>query len=426
MRKRESRLWIVFLATLLAGCAGRPGQGAAGAAAPPAVPACDPGNAGLTLPAGFCALLVADSAGSVRHLAVAPNGDILAAVRGNNGGVLLLRDTTGDGKADLRRRFGPGSGGGLYLAGGFLYFGMDDGVLRWPWTPGLMEPAVPPDTVVWGLVNRRQHAIKTFVVTPDGALLVNIGAPSNACQSPDRQPRVPGLDPCPLLDSSGGIWRFDARATRQGYTHGRRWATGLRNVVAFGRDSETGFIYGAPHGRDDLARMWPELYTAEQNAEKPSEELRHLIEGGDYGWPYCLHDPELGRMTLAPEYGGDGRTVGRCARIPEPLAAYPAHWAPNALLVYRGTRFPAEYHGGIFIAFHGSWNRAPLPQQGFNVVFQPMRDGRAAGPYRVFADGFRREGGRPSRPTGLAVGPDGSLYVSDDGNGRIYRIIYRN
>ncbi len=402
------------------------GLGAAPLLAQSRTPACAPDNAGLILPAGFCALLVADSLGPVRHLVVAPNGDVFAAVRSTNrgpGSVLALRDTDGDGRADQQRRFGPGGGTGIALAGDWLYFALDDAVVRWRLAAGQLEPAGAPDTVVSGLLSRRQHAAKTIAVSPGGALYVNIGAPSNSCQEQDRAPGSRGRDPCPLLDSAGGIWRFDANRLRQGQVDGTRFATGLRNVVALGMDTQTGALYGAQHGRDDLHRLFPALFDTLQSAEKPAEELFRLEQGGDYGWPYCYYDPELRMKVLAPEYGGDGRTPGRCASARTPLAAFPAHWAPNAVLVYRGTQFPAAYRGGVFIAFHGSWNRAPLPQQGFNVTFVPM-DGGAARPHTVFADGFRADA-RPSRPTGLAQGPDGSLYVSDDGNGRIYRILYR-
>jgi mono/diheme cytochrome c family protein len=106
----------------------------------------------------------------------------------------------------------------------------------------------------------------------------------------------------------------------------------------------------------------------------------------------------------------------------------PGHWAPNDLLIYSGGTFPVAYQGGAFIAFHGSWNRAPEPQGGYNVVFQPLADGKAAGPYIVFADGFAgavKEPGQASfRPSGLAIGPDGALYISEDVHGRIWRVTY--
>jgi mono/diheme cytochrome c family protein len=131
--------------------------------------------------------------------------------------------------------------------------------------------------------------------------------------------------------------------------------------------------------------------------------------------------------VLAPEYGGDGgKTVGVCADKKAPVAFFPAHWAPNDLLIYTGKAFPGAYQGGAFVAFHGSWNRAPDPQGGYNVVFQALKDGKASGDFIVFADGFAgryKEPGRAAfRPTGLAMAPDGAMYISDDMHGRIWRV----
>jgi glucose/arabinose dehydrogenase len=391
-------------------------------------PPCAPDNAGIGLPAGFCALVAADGLGPVRHLAVAPNGDVFAAVRrtrgGGGGGAIGLRDADGDGVLETQRRFGTGSANGIALDGGHLYLGLDDGVVRWALPPGQLEPAGTADTVVWGLVNRGQHSAKSIALGADGALYVNIGAPSNNCQQPDRRAGVPGVDPCPLLDSAGGIWRFDAARLRQTYADGERFATGLRNTVALTVDPATGGVFGAMHGRDQLSAFWPQLYNDSMSAEKPAEELFKLERGGDYGWPYCYYDPELRQKVLAPEYGGDGRQVGRCARTGAPLIGFPAHWAPNALQFYTGTQFPPTYRGGLFIAFHGSWNRAPLPQQGYNVTFVPFTGGEVRGAWQVFARFWNGEGQAERRPTGLALAPDGSLYVSDDRAGRIYRIVY--
>jgi mono/diheme cytochrome c family protein len=110
------------------------------------------------------------------------------------------------------------------------------------------------------------------------------------------------------------------------------------------------------------------------------------------------------------------------------VATFPAHWAPNDLLIYNAQQFPSVYRGGAFIAFHGSWNRAPFPQGGYNVVFQPLADGKASGPYIIFADSFagaiEEPGQAAHRPSGIAVGPDGALYISDDARGRIWRVTY--
>jgi mono/diheme cytochrome c family protein len=153
-----------------------------------------------------------------------------------------------------------------------------------------------------------------------------------------------------------------------------------------------------------------------------------LTAKGDYGWPECYHDPFLQKLVLAPEYGGDGKTAGLCANKIAPIAVYPAHWAPNGMVRYDSEQFPPHYRGGVFIAFHGSWDRAPYPQGGYNVIFQQLNGDHASGQCEVFADGFAGAVESPAqaehRPSGLAVGPDGALYISDDIRGRIYRVEY--
>ena len=394
---------------------------------------CDPDDAGLTLPAGFCASVFADRVGRARHIAVADNGDVFVSLRSSRRGdppvgVMALRDSDGDGKADEQHNFGDVGGTGIALYGGYLYFAPDDRVLRYPLATGSLEPAGPPETIVSGLPAEASHATKSIEISRAGDLYVNIGAPSNTCQVEDRALRSPGQDPCPELERRAGVWRFDANRTGQTQADGQRFATGLRNMVALELHPETGVLYGVQHGRDQLAQNWPELYTERENAEKPAEEFVRIDEGDDFGWPYCFYDPELERKVLAPEYGGDGQEVGRCAEKEDPIVAFPGHWGPNGLLFYTGDQFPEDYRGGAFIAFHGSWNRAPLPQGGYNVVFQPFEDGEPAGDWEVFADGFAggEKGPRSAehRPSGLAQAPDGSLYVADDRGGRIYRIVY--
>jgi glucose/arabinose dehydrogenase len=187
-------------------------------------------------------------------------------------------------------------------------------------------------------------------------------------------------------------------------------------------------LYAVQHGRDRLHEDWPQRFNALMGAELPAEAMYRVAHGADYGWPYCFYDGLHGRYLLAPEYGGDGRKNGQCAGKPPPLAAFPAHWAPNALLFYTHHGFPERYRGGAFIAFHGSWNRGKQ-QQGYNVAFVPLTtSGEPRGPMEVFADGFAGPLKDPKaakhRPSGLALGPGGALYVSDDQRGRIWRIVH--
>ena len=391
-----------------------------------ALPACDPDNGGITLPAGFCAVVVADQVGAPRHLAVAPNGDLFVALQSRPGGVLALRDTTGDGKADITERFGSEGGTGIALGKGVLYFSSTTTVYRYVIRAGSLVPLGEPDVIVRGLPNGG-HAARNLALAADGrTLFVNIGSATNSCQGKDRSNESPGEDPCPELPYRAGVWRFDATKDGQTQANGTRFATGIRNAVGLAF-APSGELYATQHGRDQLGQNWPKLFTLEQNAEKPSEEFLKLSEGDDYGWPYCYHDPELGHLVLAPEYGGDGKTVGRCKDKQEPLVAFPGHWAPDGLTFYRGTQFPARFRDGAFVAFHGSWNRAPLPQAGYRVVFVPFKDAKPVGTYETFADGFwHQDGAGPQhRPVGVAVGPDGSLYITDDAAGRIWRVMYK-
>ena len=246
----------------------------------------------------------------------------------------------------------------------------------------------------------------------------------------DRGRGSKGKDPCPILDSAGGIWQFKANKLNQTYADGIRYATGLRNVMGLDWNYQINELFVIQHGRDQLD-MFPEYFTPQQNAEIPSEEMFMIKKDSDCGWPYCYFDLPQNKKVLAPEYGGDGKKTNRCEGVEQPIVAFPAHMAPNALLFYTGTMFPEKYRGGAFIAFHGSWNRSPEKQEGYYVAFVPFKNGKPSGPWEIFADGFAgvetviSPNQAKHRPCGLAEGPDGALYVSDDVKGAIYKIVYR-
>lgn len=392
----------------------------------------DSANAGLTLPAGFAAMVVADSTGKARHLAVTEQGDIyikLGALKDGKG-IIRLRDTNGDGIADDRMAFGTYAGTGISIKKDYLYASSNEEVFRYKLNEkGEVTNPDQPEKIVTGLINREQHESKSVTLDNDGNIYVNIGAYANSCQEVDRTLHSRGKMPCPILDSAGGIWQFKAAVANQSYGNGVRYATGLRNVVGLDWNNELNQLFVTQHGRDQLNSIWPELYDEKANAELPAETMYALNKGDNAGWPYSYYDPIQNKKILSPEYGGDGKKEGGKDAI-DPTMAFPAHMAPNGLLFYTGNMFPARYKNGAFIAFHGSWNRAPLPQKGFFVVFIPFENGKPSGKWEIFADGFSGVGevsGEKSathRPCGLAQGPDGSLYVSDDAKGTIYRILY--
>ncbi|MGZ8457449.1 MAG: PQQ-dependent sugar dehydrogenase [Gemmatirosa sp.] len=421
------------------GAAGSAGAGEV-AGAPAVKPACAPDNGGITLPAGFCATVFFDSVGGARHVAVAPNGDVFVALqtagrRGADesgqtpsGTIVALRDTNGDGRADTHERFGDRGGSGIALAPGWVYADQGATIVRYPVAAGQLRPSGPAETIVQGLP-MGGHAAHSIVLDGSGTLFVNVGSLTNSCQQKDRGNQSPGVDPCTELETRAGVWRYRADQQNQRFSAAERYATGIRNAVAMTLAPD-GQLWVAQHGRDQLFQNWGDKFTADQSAELPAEELFPVRQGEDFGWPYCYFDPTQAKRVLAPEYGGDGRQVGRCAEKRPPVATFPAHWAPMSVLFYTGRQLPARYRDGAFIAFHGSWNRAPRPQGGYQVVFQPMRDGRAEGKFETFADGFaggeaRRQPGQALyRPVGLATAPDGGIYVTDDARGRIWKIVY--
>jgi glucose/arabinose dehydrogenase len=399
---------------------------------------CPAGSATITLPAGFCATVFADSLPAPRHMAVAPNGDVFVALRApeGRGGVMVLRDADGDGRAEVVRRLDSGFvATEVALHDGHLYTESGAAIFRYRMRPGELALASGPDTIVRELP-LRGHSARTFAIDGAGQMFVNLGSLSNACQERERQAGSRGVDPCVELETRGGIWVFDANRSGQLQADGRRYATGIRNALAIAHHPVDGALWVVQHGRDQLFQNWPDHFTEIQSAELPAEELFRVTEGADFGWPYCYFDGSQGKRVLAPEYGGDGRSTSRCDGTTPNVAALPAHWAPNDMLFYRGNSFPARYRDGAFIAFHGSWNRHPQPQGGFNVVFVPLSNNAKAGDFEVFADGFfsaearlqprapRTPGSREYRPTGLAEAPDGSMYISDDHSGRIWKVRY--
>src|SRR6202012_3752759 len=265
------------------------------------------------------------------------------------GGFLVaLQDKTGAGKADVVERFGEtlqtgGAGGsGIALYKGSIYAEINDRIVRYPLSAGSIVPQGPATTVVSGLPLGGDHPMHPFAITADGSILVDVGTATNSCQLKNRTLKSPGADPCTELETRGGIWLYDANKTNQMFSPDDRFATGIRNAEGFAIDS-SGRIFVTQHGRDQLHANWPDFYKPEQEATLPSETLLLLKAKGDYGWPECYDDPYVKKLVLAPEYGGDGKTVGVCASKIAPIAEYPAHWAPNAMVRYDQKEFPEHY-----------------------------------------------------------------------------------
>jgi glucose/arabinose dehydrogenase len=392
----------------------------------------DADNAGLKLPAGFSALKVAENVGRARHLVVNNQGDVYVKLSGKVGdkGIKVLRDLNNDGRTEEVTGFGNYGGTGIAIHNGYLYASSDEEVFRYKLNDkGAVETPYQPEKIITGLINRHQHESKSITLDKKGNIYVNIGAYSNSCQVKDRQPGSLGMNPCPILDSAGGIWQFKSDVLNQTYGNGTRFATGLRNVVGLDWNNQTNSLFVTQHGRDQLNSLFPQFYDTTTNANLPAETMYEMKQGDNAGWPYVYYDPFQNKKMLAPEYGGDGKTEGSAA-YKNPAMAFPAHMAPNALLFYTGNMFPARYKNGAFIAFHGSWNRTPLPQEGYYVAFVPFENGKPTGKWEIFANGFAgvdvitSTGAAQHRPCGLAQGPDGSLYVSDDKKGTIYRILF--
>lgn len=384
----------------------------------------------ISTPAGFKSTVVANNLGRARHLAVNSNGDIYIKMERLRGGagIVRLSDKNKDGQVDDTSSFGNYIGTGIAIKNGYLYASSNSEVFRYKFSGGMVDTN-SRETIVTGLVDRGQHNSKSITLDNNGNLYVNIGAPSNVCQEKDRQTGMPGQDPCPLLQTTGGIWQFKADGKNQSYAEGVRYATGIRNVVGLDWNNQTNTLFVMQHGRDGLQdyKIFPDSIAV----ELPAEEMLEVTKAGEnFGWPYCFFNQMEGKKVLNPEYGGDGKSVGRCADVAPPVVAFPGHMAPNALLFYTGNQFPERYRNGAFVAFHGSWNRAPLNQKGFFVAFVPFKEGKPSGEWELFATGFAGRENITSprqavyRPTGLAQGPDGSLYVSDDVKGNVWKISY--
>lgn len=391
---------------------------------------------GMTLPPGFTATLFAEGLTTPRHIAVNADGDVYVTLRSGQakfratdepGGVAALRDSDGDGRAEAREIFGtPDIDTGLAIHDGYLYYASMTTIYASPLGPELVPG--PAEIVVADMPQSADgHRTKPITFDTNGNLYTQVGSPSNSCQGEGRG--APGLMPCTQLEAHGGVFRFSAEARNQVHARdGARYSTGHRNVVAMEWNDSAGALYLLMHGRDGLSQQFPDYYSPADDIELPAEEFHRLEPGDDLGWPYTYYDPIRGERMVMPEYGGDGKTPAEPGRYKEPLIAFPGHWAPDDLVFYTATQFPQRYRNGAFIAFHGPVMARREDPGGYSVIFVPMSPaGEITGDWEFFADDFEKPTGESDlvgRPAGLAVGPDGSLYIVDDSGGRIWKVSY--
>lgn len=411
------------------------------------VPVDDP-QIHFTLPDGFSATIFAREIDQIRLAAAAPDGRVFVQRLGASrepgvegplaptSTIVALRDEDGDGVADAREAFGDIPGTSLQVwrnpqGALFLYAAGENDIVRWKLNEDGVElaPRSEPEVIATGFPRQPEHQWKALAISDAGDLYVMVGAPSNACMERRRKKGSPGLDPCPQLKRAAGVWRFDAETPGQQQADAEHFARGLRNAFAFTWSERDSALYAVQHGRDVLSRFFPEIYDDAANAELPAEEYFQITRGDDLGWPYSYYDQLRGERMVMPEYGGDGETVSDIGE--KPLIGFPGHTAPSGVHIYEGEMLPERYRGGAFVVLKGGWNRAPLPQAGFKVVFVPrLSDGTLSTDYEVFADGFAgpepvySQMDAPSLPMGITEGPDGALYLGDQMQEVMYRISY--
>jgi glucose/arabinose dehydrogenase len=338
----------------------------------------------IELPAGFGIGVYASGLNAPRMLAIGPDGLLYVAERGA-GQVVRLAEINGDGEADEVQVVASGLTQPNSLAfapDGSLYVSETTRVWRLsqPDAQGVYQQR---EKVITGLPGGG-HSTRTLLFSPDGTkLFVSVGSSCNVCRESEVRRAT--------------IMVFNADGS-----DGQVYAAGLRNAVGLVFRPGTQELWATNNGRDNLGDALP------------PETVYQIVAGGNYGWPVC----HAGRI-IDPDFG----SVQSCDGVEPPQIELAAHMAPLGLTFYTGTQFPAAYQGGLFIALHGSWNSS-VPV-GYKLMWVPMSGGHPGVPQDFATGWLRSDGSVWGRPVDVINSPDGSLFVSDDLGGNIYRIYYQ-
>jgi glucose/arabinose dehydrogenase len=358
-------------------------------------------SAQLAVPLGFTANVFAQGLSHARNLAVGPTGDVFLAESGADR-ITLLRDADGDGRAETRTTFAAGYNNpyGMAVTQNYLYVADLDGVTRVRYNAG--ETAAIPNsreavTPANALGDASGHSTRNIALSPDGTrLYAAIGSRGNIAEEPVPRATIQEFTLGP----------FSAMATAQ-----RTLASGLRNPVGLAVQPGTAELYTVVNERDGMGdELVPDFLT-------------RVTDGGFYGWPYSYMG-DRPQPNLTPSNPAAAAQLVARAIVPD--VAFQSHSAPLGAAFSTGTKFPAQYRGGVFVALHGSWNAAR--PRGYMVAYVPFTNGRPAGGYSIFASGFWVTGTNRAqvrgRPASVAVAADGALLIADDGSQTVWRVTY--
>ncbi|HTN40051.1 MAG TPA: PQQ-dependent sugar dehydrogenase [Asticcacaulis sp.] len=389
----------------------------------------------IIVPQGFRATVVFDGEGPARHIAFNSRGDLYVSSQFRNESaagtpiksILALRDTDHDGRFDDAERFSTVKGTGIRFHEGHLYVTSATNLYRYSFQGDELTPSEPPEVLVAGLPEEG-FSSRAIAFDDHGGVFISIGASGNVCTD---KPGLEGkpLDPCPDLADRAGIWRYDAGRTGQKHPiDGERYATGVRDTQALAWDAADQNLYTVLQGRNGLNNGGSKQYSADDSAKGVAEEMHRVTKGANLGWPYSHFDGRTMQRLMAPEYGGGPGDVITDQSYATPVAVFPAHSSPLDIVFYDGGRFPVAYRGGAFVAFQGGFGGV-TPQNGYNVWFVPRSPGKDFAEPVIFADGFAGSERMPQtakyRPSGLAIAPNGALYIVESKTGRIWRIDYQ-